>query len=372
VVAARLHLPLALLLCAGALCAHAARADDALKLSWSAPAGCPPRDAVIGEVRRLLGGAIDNPKGVSARAEIRARGASDYQLYIALRSDQGERTRDMQAPTCAELADAAALIIALSIDPSAGAATPEAPPAQAPSAQAPSAQAPLPSPSPSEAPPASTTPAPPPAASAIAPPSPPLLPPPWPPSTATPLPSAAAPRPAPREIHAHAEVACEQGSFHDPSLMGRAGAAFVRGPLRLELTGFFAWAGQIAAPQSPSKGGWFWLGGGALSGCYERPFDAGPRKSSGAVCAGVETGAMGATAYGVLSPSSNRSPWVAPFVAGLTRWAFHPRLALRLDLAASVPLIRADFTIDGVGLVHRPGPLGVRAGLGVEGLLGSF
>lgn len=361
-VAARLHLCMGLLLFASALCVSGARAGDvsdggdALELSWSAPPGCPSREALIGEIRRLLGGSIENPGGVSARAEITARRAGDYRITLALRSDQGERMRDVQAPTCAELADAAALIIALAIDPSAVAGAPEASPMQAP-----------PSPAPSEAPPASVTLPPPPPLSAS-----PAPPPSWQPRTAAPHPSAMPAPPPPRsEVHARAELGGEQGVFRHPSLMGRVGAAYVRGPLRVEIMGVFAWAGQIAALQAPTKGGSFWLGGGGLAGCYERPFEAaGRREGTSAVCAGVEAGAMGAAAYGVLSPAANTSAWVAPFVAGVTRWAFRPRVALRLDLTAFAPLVRSAFTIDGVGLVHRPGPVGVRAGVGLEVLLG--
>jgi hypothetical protein len=360
VIAARLHLSVGVLLFASALCVSAARARAALalSLSWSAPSGCPSRDAVVGEIRRLLGGSIENPRGISARAEIEARSGGDYQLHIALRSDQGERMREVEAPTCAELADAAALIIALAIDPNAVANAPETPPSPA-----------SPSPVPSETEATSATPAPAPTPSES--PAPPPTSPPW--SVAS-LPSAAPAPPPPRsDIHAHAEIACEYGAFRHPSLMGRVGAAYARGPLRLEIMGLFAWAGRIAALQAPTKGGSFWLAGGGLAGCYERPLDAaGLPGGTAAACAGVEVGAMGAAAYGVLLPSANTSPWVAPFAAGLVRWAFRPRVALRLDLAAFVPLVRADFTIDGVGVTHRPGILGARAGAGVEVLLGSF
>jgi hypothetical protein len=76
-----------------------------LTLAWEAPAGCPDRAAVrarLPEARR--------PITVRARS---VRGAND-RWAIHLEIDGG--ARDLEADTCAELADAAVLIVSLALD----------------------------------------------------------------------------------------------------------------------------------------------------------------------------------------------------------------------------------------------------------------
>lgn len=327
-----------------------------LALAWSAPADCPSRDTVVAEVRRLLGGKIDNPRNVSARAAISHR--ESYHLHLTLMVEGSERARDVEAPTCAALGDTAALIVALAIDPNAGAGEEDSPAGPLPALEEGRGPAPIP---------ASPIPPPPSIKESIPAPPPPFS------LPLAPSPSRPAPQPPQRTLQAHAELAATQGAFGHPSLAGRAGAAFVRLPFRIELSGLFEWVGQIEAPQAAGKGGSFWMAAGALGGCYERALSAaGPRGGSAAACAGLEAGAISAAGFGILAPAEKTSPWIAPFIAAIGRWPFHPRLALRLDLSLFAPVIRGDFRIQGVGLVHRTGVLGGRGGAGLELTLGSF
>ncbi len=113
--------------------AGTARADDRLVLEWRAPDGCPTRDAVEGEVARLVGGEL--PEGATIRADaqtIPAEGAFELTLRTDVEGELGART--LRAERCDELAAAAALILALMIDPEAAM---RAEPEHEPSAPAP-------------------------------------------------------------------------------------------------------------------------------------------------------------------------------------------------------------------------------------------
>lgn len=101
-------------------------AEDAsvpIVLMWSAPAGCPSSADVLDRVRARL--AEDGPTTtsvVSAHAEITpARSGRPWRLELSLANDDGTGARLLEAPTCAELADATALILAMSLRPDAAA-----------------------------------------------------------------------------------------------------------------------------------------------------------------------------------------------------------------------------------------------------------
>lgn len=105
---------------AAALCAASQAAAQArLELTWEGLPACPTGDAIEGEVARLVGGTL--PEGAPIRATGRAseREGGGYTLVLTtdVEGARGERTLD--AERCDELAAAAALILALMIDPEA-------------------------------------------------------------------------------------------------------------------------------------------------------------------------------------------------------------------------------------------------------------
>lgn len=109
-----------------------ARADERLALRWEAPDGCPGREAVRAEVARLVGGALPGGEPIVAEARtIAAEGAFELTLRTEVGGQHGERT--LRADRCDELAAAAALILALMIDPEAVARAEPEPSALAPS-----------------------------------------------------------------------------------------------------------------------------------------------------------------------------------------------------------------------------------------------
>lgn len=94
-------------------------AAQAVELVWEAPAGCPDRAAVLARMP-----VAHRPIAVRARSEHGANGR--WSLHLELEGG----VRDLEADTCAELADAAVLMVALALD----GAAPAPPPAPIPPA----------------------------------------------------------------------------------------------------------------------------------------------------------------------------------------------------------------------------------------------
>jgi hypothetical protein len=101
-------------LCAASRSVRAA--DDAeLQLEWRAPANCADRAELSAQIEARL------PERPRARATLRARGWIELTrggYRLELETEQGRRT--LLAPECEELTSAAALMLALLIDPHTG------------------------------------------------------------------------------------------------------------------------------------------------------------------------------------------------------------------------------------------------------------
>lgn len=92
------------------------RAQDRLTLTARAPDACPDATAMRAEVARLLGGAIPDGPPVEAEASTEAM-ADGFRLTLRTRTGDAEGERTLEGPACEGLADAAALVLALMIDP---------------------------------------------------------------------------------------------------------------------------------------------------------------------------------------------------------------------------------------------------------------
>ena len=112
---------IALTLC---LLPRAALAQDALALVWSAPPSCPSRDEVVARVARLRPNLTRAASGLRATATVTPapRGRWRVRLRTEVHGDVGERS--LEGRTCALIADATAVVLALASD-----ALPDAPPA---------------------------------------------------------------------------------------------------------------------------------------------------------------------------------------------------------------------------------------------------
>ncbi len=106
-----------------------ARADEVVELSWSAPVGCPSRASVLKEVARLVVSAPSEPLYVQATVESAASDSWSVELTM---SGAVEGKRSLGAESCNAVAQAAAMIIALAVDPDSGAGQPEEEAVEAP------------------------------------------------------------------------------------------------------------------------------------------------------------------------------------------------------------------------------------------------
>ncbi|HEX6273407.1 MAG TPA: hypothetical protein VFZ53_10210 [Polyangiaceae bacterium] len=97
---------------------EAARAAPrGLELVWSAPEGCPSQAEVVAAVERLVGGpeaVLGRPLRADARVE---RSGERFRLALDWSTAAASAVRIVEGSTCAEVAQAAAVVIALAADP---------------------------------------------------------------------------------------------------------------------------------------------------------------------------------------------------------------------------------------------------------------
>jgi hypothetical protein len=107
-----------------------------IDLDWSAPADCPDRNAVFAEVLKLAGVKAASAHHLKARATIRPAGETGWILSLVteLEGVSGERT--LSGVSCGSLSDAAALMLALILNPEVAIKTPPPAIAQEPTPSA--------------------------------------------------------------------------------------------------------------------------------------------------------------------------------------------------------------------------------------------
>jgi hypothetical protein len=305
--------------------AHAQAAGaDPFSLEWNAPAGCPDGPAVSASVRELLRArpTAEPRSPLHARASV-VHDAGAWTLRVSTAEDDAARERVVSGADCGELADAAAVIVALAVDPSLH--DRPAPPVSLPASRPPGPAA-L----------AADAPAPPPAS---------------PPTTPDArvavsgavlgaLDAAALPAPA-------------------PGLGVEVGVAFGR----LGLAAQGAWfPSQRANVEGSTGGGEVSL---LLAGALVRyRLIRAPLELD--LSLAFEAGSMHAEAVDVALPSDGRALWLAPGAGLRAGWPITPNLAAQLGATVLVPVSRERFVVTGLGDVHGPPAVTVRGTLGIE------
>lgn len=338
------------------------RAQERIALRWDAPAGCPGGGAVRAEVDRLLGASRARPsRPIDVSAQVSRDERGTWHVRLETPGDGAPRVREIHGASCAALADATALILALMIDPDAVAQAPASAPA--PPATSPPAE---PSPPPSSPVPEALPTAP------VPPPSTPVPPPTAPPPIATARPPARPAQPPPVapppaasrgvSFHLGAWLGADAGSLPGVSFGFGATAALLVGAQRIELGIAARPASKASLPGRPTAGGAVDLLAGWAGTCrslLRSPLALGP-------CVALEVGRLHAAGFGVSEPGQAERPWVAASAGALLVWAPYGRLGLTLRADLVVPLTRPTFVIEDLGPVHRPGDVAGRASLGLE------
>jgi hypothetical protein len=303
-------------------------------LTWAAPAGCPSQDDVHARIARLV------PPGVAPppwRVRAAITPGPDHHSTLLLTFQSGERTRNraIDATSCEELADAAAVILALALDPTARPL--ESPPQDSASV--------VPPPTATQPPPAEA------------------------PQPASPVPPAhdrTVPAPGPRlpRIGVSLLGGASVGVLATPAFGGAAAFAWSSGPVRLELQGAWFPPAHVALSTAQIGGNFELLAAGA--GACVSVLSAG--RLLLAPCVGGEVGLLTARGSGAAVGQSKEasSVWGALKTGALLVWHATPRLGLRLGVDGVVPLTRDHFFVPGAGDVHQAAPVAGQTLAGVE------
>lgn len=341
---------------------------EGLRLAWDAPPGssCPDQSMLRGRVAAMLGPGLIDRTDLTATATVRAARAG-WRLDLELVRAAGSERRTVTDRDCAALADAAALMIAVAIDPMAAlAGAPDGPVPQDRSAD------------PVE----------------VVPP-PPLLDLPVPEARDVgPVPedrlAGAVPGVEPVEVQPRADAPAPKDRRKTPprglqlGLRAGAGVGFTRilprphaafelglslagRGWRVELNGGFAPPVRGTASGKPAIGGVFRLGFAELRGCGVPALRRAPIVLP--LCAGLQVGAMygRGEGSGLKEKLPARSLWLATRVGGALRWRPRDgRVGLWLGLDAIVAITRPSFVTAGGVPVHEVARVGGQASLGLE------
>lgn len=297
-----------------------ARSGRAATLALDAPDGCVDAATLQQEVADLVGRPLADVPDADFHLTISRRPNGGWHSRLeAIEHRAGApdapHVRELEAQTCSELGDAAAVAIGVSIR-----AFAESKPRPAEDPRVVAAPAPT-------------------VTRELAPESPP--PKPWRPALTL-------------------SVAGDGGDLPDTGVAVMGGAALQRRLVRLAAT--VGWLPSRDKFLSGGTGGHFGLAFGAADACVAPTWAS--WKFLG--CLGGELGAYWATGFGVARPDSRTALWRAGRVSLGTAVALSGSVGLLVEGTAVVPWPRQTFVLDGTTSVYRPGVVGVRVGAGVE------
>lgn len=369
-------MPLQLPVLLAALCLGATerspspRGSEGIEFRWEAPPACPNevsvRTAIERHVGRPLAEIRDRRLSIIATAH---NDESRWSLTIFTVSPDGTRERSLRHSQCILLADAAAVLVALTIDPQVlsrldPAALELLAGSQIPAAEPTSAPSPAPVATQTSSPPSTEEPIPvqtlEPAPAPAQPPAP------------APATSPAAPSPPPRsptqrrlDPRGAARLASSLGFGDLPSVGGGLGLALA---LRLrrfqvELTGGTWFLRSIRLDLPGSSGAVFDLWTVALRGGYVVP--AG-KWFEVPLLLGAEAGQIHVRGVELVGAADTRTPWLAFALAPGLTFVPRPAVAVVLGIDLLVPATRPRFVVEDVGEIFRSQPVAIRAALGVE------
>jgi hypothetical protein len=297
---------------------------SAAELAWHGPSTCENRAYVAEQAEALSRRTLESAEGLAF--EVRVSGAGEaWELVLVTHTapDGGPRERTFRGRSCAEVSDAAAVAIAMTLggrDEEPLVATEEPSPSDERSA------APVPEYSPTPAVPAE--------------------------------PPSAADEPEVAwfaAVHAVLDTGALPSVAFGPELA--LGLDWRR--LRLSLDG------GVLLPNSAEladdRGGTFTLYYAALFACLTQPLG----KSAAAGCVGYELGSMTGEGTGVDRPRLGSALWQAPRFEVGAATAVSASVRVGLGVGLAVPLSRPEFELDQGEVVHRAAAVSGRARAGV-------
>ena len=309
---------------------------EQLRLEWQAPPSCPDTTQVHQMIIETLGDVDpEQLRPVAVRATLRPATSETFVLRMELEGG-GAGTRELSGPSCVELSDAAALVIAMAIDPRLLERLEVEPPERT---------------EPSEVPtPAREEPA---------------LPEPTDVEDPTPaeiVEPEVVPSPSPLDFVAH----FGGGGGYGPLPRGGGVAAVglgVAGPgWRAEFVGSYWPPSTGQSNNNPAVGVRAQLWNVGLQGCGEPTL--GP--VSIPLCLGVLAGAVHAVGTGELEPVRVASRWGAITAEPSIVWWARPRLGIALRTRGHVAVVRPDLRSEPSGTIHTSSLFGGSVRVGLE------
>ncbi len=286
-----------------------------LHLSWRAPAECPSEEQVKSAVVRA---AAQNRTNESVAADVLVEHTGErWMVSISTkRAGVAAEERHLVANTCEALADATAVILALSL----------VPPTDAPFAEPKARAKPF---SPADVPADKTDVA--------------------------------------QDAYAHllavnASLIGDALTLPSPALGGRVGVAWTPNRARIELAGSY-FAGQSKTTETTAAGADLTLLTVGARGCWaflRSAIELSP-------CIGADLQRIQARGYGALTSNYDTDvAWFSAAAGALARVPVTRWLALRADADLVVPLSSLQFVVEADGVVHDPTSIGIRGGIGAE------
>jgi hypothetical protein len=281
-----------------------------IDLVWSAPADCPDGNAVRSEVLKLAGSQASSARHLKARAAIHPAAGAGWILSLMTELDGVTGERTLSGVSCESLSDAAALMLALILNPEVAVAA--SPPARA--------QEPTPS------------------AATIAP--------------------AKHDDPWPRPTWLVGALAgVQMGVLEDLSPSFALSLGVGLGHFAMRLLPSLTPAQKIYTDARSGLGGRLWVEDVAALGCWAAPIGG----AALTPCLGFDVTWLQGRGLGVSSPRDANVYWVSGDLALFAGLPLAHGLILEVGGIGLVPLSRPSVYLDGIRTVSRPAAFGFKA-----------
>jgi hypothetical protein len=297
-------------------------------LTWDAPEQCPDADGVTARVRELAGDAVVGRRDRSVGGTVERGEGGGWRLSLDIASSSGVvHRRTLKAEHCDELAEAAAVAIAIAFGSEARGSERSNPEHEATAAEAvrPSLAA---------------------ATLGVE------------DAAASGAGDAGA---SDGGIGVGASVLLDSGSVA-PFALGAALSARARFE-RVNASIYGVWLPERTEEIAPAQGIGFSLLAAGLRGCHllldSATLEAG-------ACIGFELGALQAVSHGLLAARDRRDTWLAPTLGLEVAWHVLPNLSLGSRLEAAVPIEEHRYVVDRDDTVRTTPDVALRWSLGIE------
>jgi hypothetical protein len=300
--------------------------QDKVDLNWSAPDPCPKRAEFLAAVTQMLGDRVTIARTLFANVVITQASGTSFQLKLTTKLDDASGQRIIEGRACKVVADAAAVTLALLLNPDLEVPA-EPPPHDEPShsVRTPTASAPPKHHTVSErqSPPSDT-----------------------------------------RSNHWYGLLSSQLGlalgllPHANPQVSLGVGAGRERASILA--TGSYSPPQEVTLA-AQAVGGHLWTASVGLHGCWLWTVRS-PRLSN---CLGLEATRLHGHGTGVPTARDAVTLWVSPSLSANADFALSERFWLRFSALGMLPLARPDTHLDDIGIVQKPAKVMGALGAGV-------